>query len=545
MRHPARPVRLGIAAALLWSCGAAPAAPCGAPACVERIEVDGRPAAQAAGVVLQSRGDAQERKATLAVGAALDDGTLVEAPTSPRVRLQLVTRNGNTVTLEPGARLRVEAVDTHGERFAQLLGEARFAVTRALGFFEVTHERFLAAVKGTEFAVAVDPGQSEIRFDWFKGRVVVEHEVTLAIADQDDDDATDADDDSRALVEREVLSESRRQLRYRLGPREYLREFRSLRDAEQYFRERAAQDERSGDAERALVGLIQLGQILAQVGKPRAALDVLERALALAVRAQDARMESQVARRIGLVHRDLREHAKATAMLQRSLAIEERLTPGGASAGLARAYTALGRTAGYAGDARAWVAATERAMQIQRQLDPGEADSGRTSAVHKNLADAYWAAGERDKAMRHYEASLALKQKAQPDGVSFPLGNAWRDLGLRHLQLGRTDAAIAALQASLDVRTRLFDGVHPSVAASHEALARAHERAGDRAQATASQRKALDLRLRLYPDGVHPSVLRSYRHLARLARQGGDAALAREHEARAAEVKARLESAGR
>jgi tetratricopeptide (TPR) repeat protein len=515
------------------------AAPCDAPACVDSIEVDGQKSTQAAGVVLQPRGE-PERKATLAAGARLAEGTLIETPTRPRVRLQLVTRNGNTVTLEPGARLRLEAVGEHGERFAQLLGEARFAVVRALGFFEVTHDRFLAAVKGTEFAVAIDEGQTEIRFDWFKGQVAVEREVTLSIADQDDEDPADADDDSRSLIEREVLSESRRQLRYRLGPREYLREFRTLHDAEQYFRARADEDEKSGDPERTMIGLMQLGQILNQIGKPRAALPVLERALALAASHKQPRMESMLARRMGFTHRELREFAKATTLLQRSLAIEERLAGGAPSIGLARAYTALGRTAGHAGDPRAWVAHTERAMQIQRRLDPAE-DGAAAHAFHKNLADAYWAAGEREKAMRFYQSSLALKQKARPDGVSVPLGNAWLDLGLRHLQLGRTDAAIAALQKSADVRTQLFDGVHPSVAVSQEMLGRAYERAGDAAQAVARQRKALELRLQLYPNGVHPSIARSYRTLARLARQGGDAAQAAEYEARAKVSRGKVE----
>lgn len=532
-------VRRSACAAVLMVAGAAFAAPCDAPACVDSIEVDGQKATQAAGVLLQPRGE-PERKATLAAGAKLAEGTAIEMPTRPRVRVQLVTRNGNSVTLEPGSRLRLEAVGERGERFAQLLGEARFAVVRALGFFEVTHDRFLAAVKGTEFAVAIDEGQTEIRFDWFKGQVVVEREVTLSIADQDDEDSADTDDDSRSLIEREVLSESRRQLRYRLGPREYLREFRTLRDAEQYFRERAAEDEKSGDPERTMVGLMQLGQILNQIGKPRAALPVLERALALAASNKQPRMESLLAKRIGFTHRELREFPKATEMLQRSLAIEERLHGGAPSIGLARAYHALGRTAGYAGDPRGWVAHTERAMQIQRQLDPAE-ESASAHVFHKNLADAYWAAGERDKAMRHYQSSLALKQKVRPDGVSVPLGNAWLDLGLRYLQLGQTDAAIAALQKSVDVRTKLFDGVHPSVSVSLEMLGRAYERAGDPGKAVANQRKALDLRLQLYPNGMHPSIARSYRHLARLARQGGDAALAGEYEARAKAARGKTE----
>jgi hypothetical protein len=57
----------------------------------------------------------------------------------------------------------------------------------------------------------------------------------------------------------------------------------------------------------------------------------------------------------------------------------------------------------------------------------------------------------------------------------------------------------------------------------------------------ARQRKALELRLQLYPNGVHPSIARSYRTLARLARQGGDAAQAAEYEARAKVSRGKVE----
>ncbi|HEU0199519.1 MAG TPA: FecR domain-containing protein, partial [Burkholderiaceae bacterium] len=312
----ARPWLFTALCAALLLPAAVRAAPCAAAACVEAIEVDGQRAPQAEGVLVQGGGEARERKATLAEGAALADGTVIETPTRPRVRLRLVTRNGNAVTLDPGARLRIESVNERGERWAQQLGSVRFAITRALGFFEVTHDRFLAAVKGTEFVVAVDPAQREIRFDWLAGEVVVEQEVGVAIAEHDTDDDPDDTGGPATLIQRELLSAKQPLLRYRLDPSEYIRRFRTYRDAEQFFREQAADDAQSGDPRRALRGQMQLATILDTVGKAGAAVDVLERALAEAARRDQPRLESLIARKLGFVHAGMRKFDVAVPLLQ-------------------------------------------------------------------------------------------------------------------------------------------------------------------------------------------------------------------------------------
>ncbi|HUL66552.1 MAG TPA: tetratricopeptide repeat protein, partial [Burkholderiaceae bacterium] len=157
----------------------------------------------------------------------------------------------------------------------------------------------------------------------------------------------------------------------------------------------------------------------------------------------------------------------------------------------------------------------------------------RSSALHKNLADALWAAGDRDRALREYETALAIKQKVWGDRNTWPLANGYQDLGRRSLQLGRTDVAIPMLQKALDVRSALFKGVHPSVANAMDDLGRAYQRAGDRERANSYFQQALKLRQQMFPDG-HPSIVRSYRNLARVAHDGGDEATARDYEKKAA-----------
>jgi hypothetical protein len=242
--------RTGAAALLAVALTTVPAtsraAPCPAAACVETLEVEGKSVAETNDVLVRGVDESRDRKVLVKAGVTFAEGTTVEAPSRPRVRLVLVTRNGNRVTLQPGARLRIEVAGERGERFAQVLGEARFSVTRALSFFEVAHEKFLAAVKGTEFTVTVDEAQSEIRYGWIHGEVVVEHEVVVSIGSEEDDSDDEDDAGETTVIEREVLSDANQELRYRLGPREYLKTFKTFRDAEGFFREQLAQDEKSG-----------------------------------------------------------------------------------------------------------------------------------------------------------------------------------------------------------------------------------------------------------------------------------------------------------
>ncbi len=538
--------------ALLASLPAA-AAPCYAPVCIDSIEVDGQPAPQAAGVSLRGLLDAQDRKTTVVTGQALPEGMTLETPTRPRVALKLVSRNGNTISLEPGARLRIETAGAGGERYSQLLGQARFAVVRALGFFEVAHDRFLAAVRGTEFAVALDPKLTEIRYRWFKGEVLIEQQVPVEVirpksapADEEGgaprtDTRDDAGDSAAVFVERKVLSAASPELSFRLNPEEYLRQFSTFGDAEQFFRDQLAGDERSGDPRRVQQGMMALARILNIIGKPRAALEVLQRAADRAAASRDDELESALARQMGDTYRSLGDGPATVAAMRRMLAIEERRAKGSPSQNLAFAHIALGRALGMTGDARGWVREVELALAIHRSVDPSEARQPIAAAI-KNLADAQWAAGDRPAALANYRKTHALKQQLEPSGVSAPIANGWRDLGLRTLEMGDPAGAAELLQKALETRRALFkDGLHPAVAFAWDDLGLARERSGDWAGAKAAYREALQMRQQLFPDGAHPSIVRSWRNLMRVARASGDQAGAAQAQARLRELRAQVE----
>src|SRR5690349_965787 len=116
---------------------------------VQSIRVAGQVVRTAGGVRLTAPGSASAQKRELKVNDSLAPGTVIEVP--ERTVVALVTINRTEITLQPNSRTKLNAVSPKGESITQILGEAWFKVTRALSFFEVAHDRFLAAVKGTEF----------------------------------------------------------------------------------------------------------------------------------------------------------------------------------------------------------------------------------------------------------------------------------------------------------------------------------------------------------------------------------------------------------
>jgi hypothetical protein len=212
---------------------------------VEQVRVAGKDLGAApvqVALILPERDKAETR--AFKRGDELRPGSVVIVP--GKTVLVLKTDNGNQITLDPGTRYKVNAATAGGESYGVLAGFAKFEVVRSLGFFNVNYRRFVAVVRGTEFTVAVDPGR-EIRFELIVGRLLVERPVKLRILEENR---------VAELAASELLQEGgKTRAAYRLDVDEYLREFRTLRDAEQYYRQQLEQDEKSGDYERVQDGL--------------------------------------------------------------------------------------------------------------------------------------------------------------------------------------------------------------------------------------------------------------------------------------------------
>ena len=187
-------------------------------------------------------------------------------------------------SLHPGSRLKIEAVSSLGERFRQVLGKVKYLVSSKLSFFNVTKESFVAAAKGTAFMVAVD--QREIRLDWIAGQIVFSRKVRIKIEEAEKAAKPNKVDRAKqpgvaTLTVSEIVSASNPRVSYRLDLDEYLKKFKTYKDAEKYFRTRLREAEASGNQQRILEGLTNLGLALATVGKAEDAVVYLQKALAI------------------------------------------------------------------------------------------------------------------------------------------------------------------------------------------------------------------------------------------------------------------------
>jgi hypothetical protein len=171
--------------ALLWSC--LPAAAGQQAVTVRSLHVDNAQVQSVDGVRLTAPGQATAETRVLRENDSLAPGTVIEVP--DRTMVRLVTSNGTEITLLAKSRTKLNTISAKGESITQIIGEAWFKVTRALDFFEVAHDRFLAAVKGTEFKVTAD--DREIQFGWVEGLIKVSRDVRIRIAGAAQEDYLD------------------------------------------------------------------------------------------------------------------------------------------------------------------------------------------------------------------------------------------------------------------------------------------------------------------------------------------------------------------
>ncbi|NTV93431.1 MAG: FecR domain-containing protein, partial [Chlorobiaceae bacterium] len=203
------------------------------------IEIDGKVADSVSGVSMTTAAEGTARKVSIRKGDAIAQGTEIVVPS--RTVLVLETANGNQIRLQPGCGYRTGSVSGRGETHTMLFGKAFFRVKHALDFFNVNYESFLAIVRGTEFSVDVEP-KKEISFSLDKGRLLVQRDVKVRVLEGDK---------VAEMKASEILQQGgKTTVSYRLGIDEYLQEFRTFKEAEEYYRRKLEEDERSGDYDR-------------------------------------------------------------------------------------------------------------------------------------------------------------------------------------------------------------------------------------------------------------------------------------------------------
>lgn len=458
---------------------------------VQSISVDGKPVKTVDGVRLTAPGKSSAERRELKEQDSLAPGTIIELP--DRTVVKLVTTNGTELTLQPGSRTKLNAVSEKGESFSQIFGEAWFKVVRTLNFFEVTHDSFLAAVKGTEFKVAVD--DREIQFDWIAGHIDVSRDVKVTVGGA-------AQGDAVTLTE-QVSAENQR-VRYQVNVDEYLRDFNTYKDVEDYFRKQLAEDETSGDQSRLLLGLTNLGTALVTVGNAKDAIGYHARSLALRLQAY----------------------------------------PDGLHPAVAEDYSKLGIAYGESGDHQKAIESYERSLQLLQQLYP-DGVHPQIAIDYTNLGVEYGKLKQPRKAIEYYEQSVALLPRLypNPDGVAVNLALAANlgDLGVEYGNLNDRGKAIETFERALALHRRIYPtGVHPDIAVDYLNLGVQYLYSGDVAKAIEFYDRSLALFLQIYPDGVHPAIAQVYKNLESAWRNRGDVARADDYARKQKDTEARL-----
>jgi tetratricopeptide (TPR) repeat protein len=306
----------------------------------------------------------------------------------------------------------------------------------------------------------------------------------------------------------EDVSAERPRVRYALNVDEYLRDFKTYKDMEGYFRNQVEEDEKSGDQIRILQAWANLGTALVTIGKAKDAIEYFDRALALHLQVYPDGFHPAIAAdyaRLGIAYSDSVDARKAIGYFEQALALLVRLYPDGVHPEIAVTYTNLGAAYSKVGEPRKAIAYFEQSLALLPKLysgpdgaHPGVAADTAIAANLGNLAGEYGNLKEPRKAIEYFDQALALHLKLHPDGLHPDVAADYNNLGVQYLRLGDLGQAADAYDRSLALLLQLYaDGVHPSIALVYKNLASVWRARGDAARADDYARKQKDIEAKL------------------------------------------------
>ena len=472
---------------------------------VAAIQRDGAATASVPDVMLRSKGVEAAHVSALALQQELPEGVEIIIPI--RTVITFKSSNGNTITLQPGSRFTVRHVGDDGESYTLDDGSVSFDVVKALNFFNVNYRKFLAIVKGTKFSVAVEP-EKEIRFAVTEGTVVVQREVKVLIREQGQDEKT-----TEFTTQELLRPDKQNSSKYSLNVDEYLREFNSFKDAEQYFRKQLMESEASNSPQRRMVAMRELSTVLALLGKPKESLTQLMAAVKLADRGTVD--EADLLRLVGQVYLDLREYDRAHEYFERALHVYESANSGSVPPCIACAQQGIGIALGARGN---YIRALEhftQAINIRRVAGEAE-DSPDLLKLRANMAHVYQNIGETGRAGELISGIHSDVLKRYPTRRHPHVIQSFNALSSINLQKGDRLAAIDYAKAALSIASELYPrGVHPLAARSEHLIGMGYGALGDFRQSLSHFESANKILQQSYADMNHVALLQSYLMLAR------------------------------
>ena len=383
---------------------------------VMRLWFDGKETTEIKQVLRRNRASEDFARVNVKPGEHLQAGVELAVPS--RVSIELKDSNGNQTTLYPGARIVLMHLTTRGARQQLIEGRAKFSISKALDYFNVyTAEGFLAAVKGTEYELSINPGTS-LEFTVLEGTVQVERTGTVLIAKG----KSEAPETIQNIRQLELLNAGKVR-RYDLTQEEYLREFGNFQEAEAYFRDSLLQAEKSGDLDLIQSARAHLGIILLTLSQPDEAMALFQRNLETAKDNDDPLNHANALAGIGAAHYNLSEYLLAINYHEQSLSMRKRLF--------------------------------------------GERDHDSIASSLNNIGLAYDRLSDYSRALEYHEQSLAMKKRLFGERDHDLIASSLNNNGMAYYRLSDYIRALEYYEQSLEMRKRLFgERDHNSIASS-------------------------------------------------------------------------------
>jgi tetratricopeptide (TPR) repeat protein len=450
---------------------------------VASLELNGKPVNEAPATVLPLGllRATTPSAAKMLVGQRIEPGLRLVVP--EHVSVKLLSTNNNSHTFSPNTTVVLDGCSDQGEIITLESGKAFFDIRRALSYFNVRHDKFLSTVRGTRYAVEVEP-KKLITFNVEEGTVNILREGQVRIEDLDKE-AT-----MTQLVDALKAGQSSS---YRLDIDEYLAKFGNYGQALDYYKEQLAKDRASGDTDQLITGLTHMGIASNLLSRFEESISYDEEALALSHKRYPSGVHADIAmslNNLGVAYRDLGGTSnlqRAIDYYEQSLAINRQLIPSGVHMDIAASLNNLGNAydnLGDSGNSKRAIAHYEQSLTIKRQLFPTGVHEGIASSLN-NLGNAYRNLGGIDnikRAIDYYEQSLAINRQLIPSGVHQDIAGSLNNLGNAYRNLGGIDnikRAIDYYEQSLAIRRQLFpSGVHLDIAGSLNNLGNAYDKLG-------------------------------------------------------------------
>jgi tetratricopeptide (TPR) repeat protein len=467
---------------------------------VVEVRVDGRVEPEGASVTALSASGGTPEPRRVQAGTEMPAGLELFVP--GRTVLVLESANGTRIELAPGTRFKPGAVTDKGEAHVVNSGSVTFDVRRALNFFNVDFQRFVALVRGTAFTVIADESGAATA-TVSRGRVLVQRDVPTEIADR----SSTAD----MLVVEALDVRGGRQRSWSASDRAL--SFSRYEDARRFYESQVVTADASGDYDERQVALNNLGIFWMTWGDPRLAIPPFRRCLEAAAARGDEPWRARALNNLGAAAYASGALADALVHVNDALATNLRLTPGGVSRRIAQNQNNLGLAHRKAGDVSQGVAWLEAALDTNRRLAP----SGKSVAIAKNLDNLgnAWSSRDRARARDYYDEALRMRLDIYGAAAHPDLANSYANLGILHSQADDVPAALDFHRKALAIRRSLYAGrPHPSVADSYFNLGISYCRARRLKEGIAEHERALAMLKNLHPSGVDPSLVASYRGLA-------------------------------